>query len=880
MSQHSAFVLIIVSALLSACGGGGGGGGSSEDPQTPVVNEPDVSLTLVESRAYELNGQIAKFKIDRAGAAGALTINYSLGGNTDVTKGSASANDYQLVYSDGGDVGDRLELGANQNSRVIEVVPVADDAFEVPETLSMTLTSGAGYDLGSARSAEVVISDATNASANQKVFLGSFGPQDGATTNGSGVLSFILQGDNETGKLSYSFSNLGALQTDQHIHLSPSGNMIKDIEQTGAVSNMVWDLAPGGIFTTEPQMLEALFNGEFYVNIHTADYPNGEISASLIYDADVEAPEETPLSAAQVDQDIVRFLNQATFGATEEDYNTLRGAINENGENRMQAYAMWIEQQFDIDQTRMLPLVAATLAEFGEEWPPLLRKDAFWSLAIHGNDQLRQRLAFALSEILVISDQNNTVLDGHLGAAGYWDMLGENAFGSYRQTLESVTRHPMMGIYLSHLRNQKANPDIGYYPDENYAREIMQLFTFGLVQRRQNGSIILGSDNLPIETYNNDVITEMAKVFTGLSFSASAQNGALVSNTNFFLGSWVNDFQYRWLEPMKFFPAYHEFSAKTLFSDNGQAVTIADTSQQNQASADAELDLVLDALVAHSSTAPNISRKLIQRFVTSNPSADYIERVANAFGSEGDMRGVIKAILLDSEARNPAVLSSQTFGKFKEPVLQMTGILRLLQAQSEVPLGATGTESNAVRGFDYEFIDQFAPGASVLRMGNLDIGQAALGASSVFNFFSPDFAPPGVIASNSLVAPELQLITESQLFKSSNTYHRLINNGFVRWSVYNDDYRNPAYKPEQFHIRLNYQRLQSLWDTTPGGATEKAIAVVDYLDFYLNGGQLLQTDNYGTRQAMISNIAAASGDNRFSLGVYAAGMTAEFMTQK
>ena len=244
------------------------------------------------------------------------------------------------------------------------------------------------------------------------------------------------------------------------------------------------------------------------------------------------------------------------------------------------------------------------------------------------------------------------------------------------------------------------------------------------------------------------------------------------------------------------------------------------------------------------------------------------------------MRGVIKAILLDSEARNPAVLSSQTFGKFKEPVLQMTGILRLLQAQSEVPLGATGTESNAVRGFDDEFIDQCAPGASVLRMGNLDIGQAVLGASSVFNFFSPDFAPPGVIASNSLVAPELQLITESQLFKSSNTYHRLINNGFVRWSVYNDDYRNPAYEPEQFHIRLNYQRLQSLWDTTPGGATGKAIAVVDYLDFYLNGGQLLQTDNYGTRQAMISNLAAASGDNRFSLGVYAAGMTAEFMTQK
>jgi uncharacterized protein (DUF1800 family) len=878
MKHNSIIALAAFSLVLSACGGGGGS--SDTTPAPIVVDNPDVTMALVEPQAYELNGQFAKFKIDRSGASGALSVNYSLGGSTDVTKGSASVDDYQMVYSDGGDVGDRLELGANQNSRVVEVRPIADDSFEVPETLSITLAAGSGYDLGTDRSAVMVISDATNDSANQKVFLGAFAPQNGAITNGSGVLSFILQGDNEAGKLSYSFSNLSAVQTDQHIHLSPSGTTVKDIEQTGSISNFVWDLAPGGIFVTEQQMLDALFSGEFYVNIHTADYPTGEISASLIFDADVEPPEESVLSAKQVNQDIIRFLNQATFGATPGDYEALRALIDEDGSNRMQVYAMWIEQQFDLDQAEMLPLLDATLAEFGDEWPPNVRQDSIWPLILYGNDQLRQRMAFALSEILVVSDQNNTVYDAYRGAASYWDMLGANAFGSYRQTLESVTRHPLMGIYLSHLRNQKANPDIGYYPDENFAREVMQLFTFGLVQRRQNGSIILGPDNLPIETYNNDVIKDMAKVFTGLSFGAYEQGGSNVPNNGFFLGSQINEAQYRWIAPMKFFPNFHEYSAKTLFADNGQVLTIAESSQQDLADADAELDLVLDALVSHSSTAPNISRKLIQRFVTSNPSAAYIQRVVNAFGAEGDLKAVIKAILLDVEARNPAVASSQTFGKIKEPVLQITGILRLLEAQSEVPLGPTSTEDDAVRGFNYEFIDQFSAGTSVLRMGNLDIGQAPLGAGSVFNFFSPDFAPPGVIASNSLVSPELQLVTESQLFKTFNSFNKLINSGFFRYSVYDRDNVNPAYESGQFHVRLNPRRLKAQWDTTEGSETDKAAAIVDYLDFYLNAGQLADSVDTGTRQAMISNIAVASENGRYSLSVYGVGTAPAFMTQK
>lgn len=871
-------VLVILSTLISACGGGGG---SAAAPAPVVaVDNPDISISVVEPQAYEQNGQFAKFKIDRTGVAGELSINFASAGNPDVTKGSATADDYQLVYSDGGEVGDNLLLSANQNSRVIEVRPVADDVHEVPEMLSLALNSGSGYDLTAQRSAQITISDATNDSDNQKVFLGAFAAENGAITNGSGVLSFILQGDNDAGMLSYSFSNLGSVQTDQHIHMAPSGTMVKDIEQTGGLTNYVWNLAPGGIYTNEQQMLEALFNGEFYVNIHTADYPQGEISASLNYDQDIQPVEQTDLSEKQVEQDIIRFLNQATFGATPAAYEALRTQITSNGDNRIQVYGQWLEEQFSVEQSQMLPLLDTTLAEFGDEWPPQVRRDMFWTLALYGKDQLRQRLTLALSEILVISDQNNSVSDAYRGAAGYWDMLGENAFGSYRETLEAVTRSPMMGIYLSHLRNQKANPEIGYYPDENFAREVMQLFTLGLVKRRQNGSIILGSDNLPIETYDNTVIKEMAKVFTGLSFGSYMQGGTKVANNGFFLGSQINDSQYRWLAPMKFFPNYHEFSAKTLFSDNGQVLRIGENSQHTVASVDAELDQVLDALVAHSTTAPNISRKLIQRFVTSNPSPDYIERVADAFGDEGDMKTLIKAILLDPEARNPQVLSSQTFGKLKEPVLQMTGILRLLNAQSQVPLGPTGSEPEAIRGYNYGHVDQFVAGASVLRVGDIDIGQAVLSANSVFNFFSPDFAPSGAIAGNSLVAPELQLVTEAQVFKAFNTYNQLLSSGLYRWSVHNTDYINPAYEPQQFHVRPSYEQLDALWESTEGSSTDKATALVDYLDFYLNGGQLLLNQNSGTRQAMIDNIAAASINTRYSLGVFAAATAAEFMTQK
>ena len=827
---------------------------------------PKVSLTVLEANAYEANNQLGKFQIQRTGDPMELDIVFEMSGNEDPTRGSVSEADINLSYSDGDGVGTTLRLAENQNFRVIEVLASEDGIKEVPETLTLTLKLDEGYELGTDVAGSVIVSDASNAPENGRVFLGAFGPQDGADTVASGLLSFVLQGDNDVGVLNYNFSNLGSIRTDQHIHMQPSGTIVRDIEESlldedGHLSAFTWDMAPGGIYTTEQQVLDALFEGKFYINIHTADYPNGEISATLVFDANVNAPPDlggggVPITASltktEADSDVIRFLNQSTFGSTEQSYNELRATIEENGENRMAAYERWIDSQFEKPQTEMLALMDETIPLFlscditrnagcdNAESEENLRRDAFWPMAVYGRDQLRQRMAFALSEILVVSDQDAGVRNGHRGTADYWDTLAENAFGTYRQLLGDVTRHPIMGLYLSHLRNKKEDPAKGTYPDENYAREVMQLFTFGLVHRQKNGSIKLGENNLPIETYDNSVISELARVMTGLSFSKTNSGSSVIDNTNFSRGnSFNNSPQHRWTHPMKFFTAHHDFGEKILFEDGGEIKKISASSSISLSSANEELEQVLDYLVGHGTTAPFIARKLIQRFVTSNPSPGYIERVATSFGEQGDLRAVIKAILLDPEARNPATINSPSYGKFKEPLLHLTSILRLLRASSEIPLGESNAIGNdAIPGVGHSNIERFDPGVTLMRIGNMQaIGQEVLRAPSVFNFFSPDFAPTGLIAGNSLVSPELQLVTESQIFNTFNVFSSLVSSGGLSRSNRYTNF-NLSYTRDQFRVKLDDDVLDSVWDSATGTNLSKAEALVRFLDFYLNAGQL------------------------------------------
>jgi uncharacterized protein (DUF1800 family) len=446
-------------------------------------------------------------------------------------------------------------------------------------------------------------------------------------------------------------------------------------------------------------------------------------------------------------------------------------------------------------------------------------------------------------------------------------MLADNAFGTYRNTLQEVTLHPVMGLWLSSLHNQKADPIAETFPDENYARELMQLLSFGLVHRQPNGAIKLGADNLPQPTYDNAVIRDMARVFTGLSFSYKNQGAEKVVNTNFFTGTSTNAYQFRWTEPMRFFPEYHDFGEKTLFSVNGQATILPASSEQTEAAAISELNTVLDAIVAHPSTAPYICRQLIQRLVTSNPSSEYLARVSAAFGQTGDMRATIKAILLDPEARNPASLLTNTSGKLKEPIIQLIANFRLFGGASSLTL------DNSAQGLNYPNAGRYQAGASLLRAGDQDFGQRALGASTVFNFFSPDHSPTGELARNSLVSPELQLLTETQVITNYNFYHSFLANGVLRGGAH----KRSDFSAEEVVVTLAPTVLSSLYQDTEGTELDKATAVVDYMDFYLTGGRLKARGDSHARQAVIEAVANGAEDEKLALAIYGVNTLPDFL---
>ena len=888
--HYSKLFSLSLLTLIVSCGGGGGGAPEPEPtspPPEPVASS-EMTLVIDQGMAYEKSGARAEISVSRTGDMEAIEVFFSFDGNPILEEGSASSSDYQLMDENDVALNESINFAQGENSKQITVRPIADDIREVPETLVINIIEGTGYTLSDQVSGSILINDASNEYGNSRLFLGTFRPQDGVQTGASGLLSFLLQGDNSKGVLTYTYDNLGSQRIDQHVHLWPSGTVIHDIkdedlEASGSLSQYEWDMEPGGIFTTKQQMLDALFNGEFYVNVHSADNPGGEIYAHLSFDAFAEPPIQEELTVADVDYDIVRFLNQATFGATPRDYEQLRNLIDQDGTNRMQVYELWIDQQISTPRTSMQDLDNHMYSVFSEYSQNSLKRESFWPIAVYANDQLRQRMTFALSEILVISTENSMIRNRPQGLGSYWDTLANEAFGSYKALLKDVTLHPMMGVYLSHLINKKADEEAGTFPDENYAREVMQLFTFGLVHRNKDGSVVLGDDNLPLPTYDNETIRNLARVFTGLglSYAADSTGNSVYENTNFnrsYCGP-TGSLHYCWTQPMKFFPNYHDFDEKFLFVDNGDQVVIPESADISVDQAMAELNTVIEALVEHNTTAPFIARRLIQRFVTSNPSNAYIEKVSEAFGQDGDLIQVIKAILLDPEARSPSVVSSNTFGKFKEPILQLTAVFRLFNASSKIALGEGDADMGLIET-DYANADHFAPDATFIKIGAVgqNIGQEAQAAPSVFNFFSPDYSPSGKLASEGLVAPELTLITESQIYSMFNQYDQLLHNGFVNFR------RNP-FSSEEARVRINTSNLVELWDNTIGDTQEKAEALVDFVDFYLNSGKLKRTSNAGTRSELIEQVESASCVSepicdRDKLLIYGAALAPEFQIQQ
>jgi len=465
-----------------------------------------------------------------------------------------------------------------------------------------------------------------------------------------------------------------------------------------------------------------------------------------------------PANSAITRLDAHRFLVQATFGPRENDIRRLLGlGYSANG------YKRWIDEQIDKPMSLSLAATIAAVpnprpANFNPDFAHKERREVWAQSVLYGEDQLRQRVAFALSQIMVVSG-SGALFTLPWATADYYDMLVKNALGNYRKLLEDVTLHPAMGIYLSALGNQKAVEGTNLRPDENYAREMMQLFSIGLVQLNSDGSRKLDVRGQSIPTYDQATISGFARIFTGWKWQCSVKfwpNGNCGWN-NSSRDYWPEDAprpeDFNQRRPMKIYEEQHEQGVKQLLKYPG--VVLPNGLVPAGQGGTKDLKDALDNVFYHPNVGPFISKQLIQKLVGSNPSPEYVGRVAGVFnddgtGVRGNLRAVVTAILLDPEARNPT--NQETSGKLKEPILRLTQIWRAYNAAS--PSGSFGAIN---WGCDAEFCTSMS-----------SFGQSPLDSPSVFNFFSPFYSPPGEISRAGLVAPEMQLANENMHTQMQN----------------------------------------------------------------------------------------------------------------
>ena len=417
-----------------------------------------------------------------------------------------------------------------------------------------------------------------------------------------------------------------------------------------------------------------------------------------------------PPTAAMPTREAHRFLRQTTFGIAPGDVEALQAS----------GYEDWIAHQQALPPSLHLTYVDGLPEPENNEERRLARIDAWFHRSLNAPDQLRQRVAFALSEIMVVSD-TGPLGNAYRGVADYYDVLVVNAFGNFRDLMQDVTLHPVMGVYLSMLGNEKPDPAKNIRPDENYARELMQLFTIGLVELNIDGTMRLDDNNQPIPTYNQAIIEGFAHVWTGWTYAGSPD---------------FKSPRYNFVNPMAAYPAFHDTGTKTLL--NGVTLPAGQTPEK-------DLEDALDNIFSHQNVAPFVSRQLIQRLVTVNPSPAYVARIASVFndngsGTRGDLGAVVSAILMDEEARSP---TGEQSGKLVEPLLRLTALWRAYDAKA--PNG---------RYMFYSPENAFA--------------QAPLRAPSVFNFFSPFYAPIGEISDAGLVSPEMQITNETTTASVNN----------------------------------------------------------------------------------------------------------------
>jgi len=500
-----------------------------------------------------------------------------------------------------------------------------------------------------------------------------------------------------------------------------------------------------------------------------------------------------------------RLLAQSLFGATDTDLTAVQ----------TQGYSAWLDAQFALpaSQTGWDWLMANGYndATFITQTQPM--DYMIWKQLMGTSDQLRKRVALALSEIMVASINGVAVNWRSFALAAYWDTLVANAFGNFRTLLEAITLNPGMGYYLNTLGNQKATT-AGRVPDENYAREVMQLFTIGLHELNVDGTEKLGSTGLPIETYTQSDVTNLARVFTGWN----------VDNT----GSTATNLLYV-KQPMVNTASLHETGASTFLG-----VTVP-----ANATATESLKIALDTLFNHANVGPFIGKQLIQRLVTSNPTTAYVGRVTAVFnnngsGVRGDLKAVIKAVLLDDEARNDATLARTDFGRIREPMVRLVQWARTFNVTSPSD--------------QYRIADTTAEATR--------LGQSPLRSPTVFNFFRPGFVPPNTaLATAGQVSPELQIASEVTVAGYINYMQTVVKAGLAD--------AIPAYASE----------LALVADTT---------ALVDRLNLLLAANQL-SAGTLATIRTALASIAITTDAgklNRVAAAVWLVMTAPEYLVQK
>jgi len=540
-----------------------------------------------------------------------------------------------------------------------------------------------------------------------------------------------------------------------------------------------------------------------------------------------------------------RFLTQATFGPVQSDINRVM----------LVGYSEWLDEQFAVPVTLSEPQVELVVTTRTNATPsqgsgPAQRVNRWLWQAAYAPDQVRQRMAYALSQIFVVSDQSTAISNDIIPMAAYQDLLARDAFAVYRNLLKDVTFNPTMGKFLSTFHNQKANcsaPNVcTTLPDENYAREVMQLFSIGLIELDLDGTPMGG---ILTPTYDQTVITHTAKIFTGFTYSDAPTNPA-----NFGGGGNTLAAQYA---PMACWGSElfalsngnmrHDITGDDGTANSNKTVLDGNTVAPNQSCANDVSD-ELDIINEHPNVAPFISKQLIQRFVTSNPSPAYVARVATVFedngqGVRGDLGDVFKAILLDTEARNPPALASgDTYGKLREPILRLTAMWRAFGAVA--PAQDQYHEVSMLGGMSFQSA----------------FGQSPLEAPTVFNFYSPDYEQEGTLADAGKVAPEFEILTEASSYSTANTYYQFTQNAYIGMT-----------SPKTDRPLIDLSSL-----TVNSGNSAALVATINAKMLYGSMSANMQS----RLQSMVDNLAGVTAQEIAWSAIYIAMLSPEYATQR